>query len=81
MQTNLRIGDKVRNDYNNRNGVVVSVEPDVTAHYDLASKRIVKTVLTDTLVVKVLCDVRTLDTQQPCTEYLSFLAVDLVLVN
>lgn len=80
MSTAIKIGDKVHSSYYNRTGVVVSIAEDVTAHYDLSTKQIIRTTHADILIVKVLCTMLTLDTLKPCTAICSFRAQDVALV-
>jgi hypothetical protein len=65
MTNNIKIGDKVRNEYNNRTGVVISIAPDMTGVYDLATRKIVSA-RGEKLIANVLCELKTFD-QKPMT--------------
>jgi hypothetical protein len=77
MQSTIKVGDKVKNSYHNRTGVVVSIDADVTADYDLVNKQIVYMTHPEKMIAKVLCNVLTLDTLQPMTQQESFSVDDL----
>lgn len=80
MQSTIKIGDKVRNSYHNRTGVVVSIDADVTADYDLVNKQTVYMTHPEKMMAKVLCNILTLDTLKPMTEYRYFNVNDLAVL-